>query len=99
LEFVSPDNFLPIVEIKKKKYKINTFNYGEFPSVESNNKLPTIFIINKDYQNFFICGVANLNILNDAKNHKMINTGLTKSINNNASFIGFNFLTSINKII
>ena len=98
LQNINPSSFSPIIEINKKKYLVITFNYGEFPSVDPNNEFPVIFIINKDYNKFFICGVANIKSLRDKNNFKEIKTGLTRSSNNNLCFTNFHLLSKIENL-
>ena len=97
LKTTNPLNFSNIVKIGSKKFEVITFNYGEFPLIDPKSKYPVIFIINKDYQKFWIAGVANLKILNDNSNHKKMYTGLMKS-NDKTNFIGFDLLLKINSL-
>ena len=96
LDIINPLNFSNIITIGKKKFHVITFNYGEFPVIEPKSKVPVIFIINKDFQKFWITGIASLKILNDISNQKKMSTGLTKSFNNKTNFIAFSRLENIN---
>ena len=97
LKIINPLSFSNIVKIRSKKFEVITFNYGEFPLIDAKSKHPVIFIINKDFQKFWIAGIASLKILNDNSNHKKMYTGLTRS-NNKTNYIAFDLLLKIDSL-
>ena len=56
-------DYCAYIEIKKKKIRIITSNFREFPIIERKKIEPTIFVLKKDHLNFWIIGVATKKVL------------------------------------
>ena len=97
LTTINPLSFSNSVKIGSKKIEVITFDYGEFPLIDTKSKHPVIFIINKDFQKFWIAGIASLKVLNDNSNHKKMYTGLTRP-NNKTNYIAFDLLLKIDSL-
>lgn len=71
--------------------KVVIFKMGELPVIDAENQSPIIFILKRNDTSGWICGIANVAVLNEVQNRQTIpNTGSDYS--GRVSFVGFNKL-------
>lgn len=51
-------NFIAEINLNNTKVLVSIFNYGEFPLVDMSSILPTIFMIRRNQEMFYVCGLA-----------------------------------------
>ena len=91
-EKINPKNYTPKINIAGKKVDVIMSEYGDFPVIEKINKRPAIIIIKKDQKDIWICGYADVKILNENQNVKFLKGEMMKDYDSKTTFIGYNKL-------
>jgi hypothetical protein len=89
---IKPRNYKPKINFNGVNIKIITVKFGEFPVIEKINKVPAIFVINREDKEAFICGVADVDTLNLKNNVVKLKNIATKSSETQVNFIAFDKL-------
>ncbi|RZK26966.1 MAG: hypothetical protein EOO43_01195 [Flavobacterium sp.] len=96
-ETVNPLNFEPKLYLLNQQIEIITSEYGSFPIINKDSKIPVIICIKKDKKDIWICGFADLATLNSHTNEKYL-SGAVMRENNKTAFVGFNKLNTFSSL-
>tara|TARA_B110000003_G_scaffold110488_1_gene113118 strand:- start:3260 stop:3769 length:510 start_codon:yes stop_codon:yes gene_type:complete len=76
------DNFKPEVEYKNQKFRIICSDFGSFPALEKDLKLPFIYVVCRSVLDYKIIGYSSGNLLKNPKSYQIdnLNRKIFKSI-------------------
>jgi hypothetical protein len=86
---IKPRSHKPKINFNGINIKIITVKYGKLPVIEKINKEPTIFVLNREDKEAFICGLADVDTLNLKNNVSKLKNIATKSSETQVNFIAF----------
>jgi hypothetical protein len=89
---IKPRGYNPKVNFNGVEIKITTVKYGELPVIDKMNKEATIFVLNREDKEAFICGFADVNTLNSDENIVKLKNRATKSSETKVNFTAFDKL-------
>lgn len=86
--------FEPELFIEGQSIDIITSKFGEFPIIDKDPKKSAVIILNRDDKTFYICGLANKEVLKN--NQVPVKTTVSKK--QKSRFIGFGLLKSFTNL-
>jgi hypothetical protein len=73
--YINLAEFIPLINYKGEKYRVVVSDFGSFPILEKNEKLPFIFVISRAVLDYKIVGYCTLKDLNNTNNYVIDNFG------------------------
>ena len=77
---------------------IKTVEIGKFPIIFKQSKMPEIIVIKETDYNYYICGVAKTETLNEYQSEHLIRSENLKKRGTKTAFYGFEYLISPKKL-
>ena len=77
---------------------VKTVEYGKFPLIFKKSYKPEVIILKKNLSEFFICGLATLDVLDEMQSDSLIISPYLKARGTKTGFFGFQYLQQFSNL-